>query len=141
MSEQEKPKRKQVKREYIIDLRDGRQIKLQIENLRTAKTYAAAEYGGLVSSVRRATAGGQGNFTNHPSRKGVKLKTEDEARTKNFPGVRLTPEALANLYTILAAQGVKLSAWVENHIKADFTNLTKEQKTHSPKAKTHHKTT
>jgi len=141
MSEETKPKRKQVEREYIIEMLDGTKRVQTETNLRSAKRRAEQNYPGQVSSVRRATASGQGNFTNHPSRKGVKLKPEDEARTKNFPGVRLTPEHLANLYTVLAAQGVKLSEWVENHIKADFTNLTKEQKTHNQKAKTRYKTT
>jgi len=83
----------------------------------------------------------KGNTTNHPSRKGVKLKPEDIAKTKSFPGVRLTPDDLTRLHAVLSMQCVKVATWVENHIKADFANLTEDAKTHTEKAKTHPKTT
>ena len=69
MSEQEKKTRKQVEREYIIELLDGTKRVQTETNLRSAKQRAEQNYPGKVKDVRRATASGGGNFTNHPPRK------------------------------------------------------------------------
>lgn len=74
---------------------------------------------------------GKGNKTNHPSRKGIKLKPEKPHKTERFPDVRLTPEELAMLNAILEYTGVTVATWLTSTIADDYRqlpNLTDDKK-------------
>ena len=82
MSEQEKPKRKQVEREYIIELLDGTKRVQTETNLSSAKWRAEQNYPGQVKDVRRADGIERKHDPRYPDRtRNERTKDREEGYT------------------------------------------------------------
>ena len=110
MSEETKPKRKQVEREYIIELLDGTMYTVTTNSLNRAKHSAWKAYPGKVKDVRRSDGKGRKHDSSYPDRTRNDRTQSREADIKSMAERFGYPNKSALLTALLSGENTIVKA-------------------------------